>query len=711
MRHFQFVVSGCGYAGVIVSKYLKENDIDFLAIEQRDGIGGLWRYSDDEDVTTCTQYTITTSGKHITSFSDFQPSKQYKSFLKWSDVLESIEEYADHFKIMDNVLLNTQIQHVKRVDGDAGDRETAVNWEVSFCTHGNKSETVTCEKFIVGGGAFAVRRTPLLDKFGKSFDGEFLHSQQIKLNNNYKFRGKRILVVGGGETASDMIMHAACVSDKAIWCIPSGLHSIDRNTTLNIDGEVTELVWEELYSLKGSYTYTQHESDRPENNQHTIHSCLGANGHGVKEWICDNYYYNKFPIKDGEPLYLLHQGKITPYRTVTNIDGNVVTFDNGKKESVDMIIECEGYKKTFSYFQDNAYQEPDYEALYRNIIHVDNPNLLYLGMVRPLIGSVPCYLEVQSQYIVDVHKKRVVLPAKMTMIERIQEDQKWHKNLFQGCSRFRPDIVDTFTQYPHTLSKDMNRYPESHYSEISAQDKVKIETAPYNPGLFLWVGDSNKHDEFVKRHCFVNETVRLGRIFRKTMSVIGRVPEPMLQWCDRNVFGQKNATHLLVYGQGMLRRMYRMRQFLPCTTTAMFPIMRKYLGPFPLNHSYYEYKQISLSETTALDYSMTKLWTTLLMYLLFTMGGVEMTSFVRYGLCLWVCLDTCCLFTKQMSFVPCVVMGISVQWIIDCVLNNNTDDNRVLMYSIYALIAIIAYVLCATKSYLAVLKPQVYHMR
>ena len=63
-------------------------------------------------------------------------------------------------------------------------------------------------------------------------------------------------------------------------------------------------------------SHTQHLSDKKFNNEYFVHKMLGANGHGVKEWIVDNYYGNKFPTKNGEAVYLVHEGKIKPYRSV-----------------------------------------------------------------------------------------------------------------------------------------------------------------------------------------------------------------------------------------------------------------------------------------------------------------------------------------------------------------------------------------------------------
>ena len=87
-----FVVSGAGVSGVVISKYLKENGITFLTLDKRDGIGGLWNYSDDENITTVTKNTITTSGQRITVFSDFPPHKEWTHFLRADELLQHIHE-------------------------------------------------------------------------------------------------------------------------------------------------------------------------------------------------------------------------------------------------------------------------------------------------------------------------------------------------------------------------------------------------------------------------------------------------------------------------------------------------------------------------------------------------------------------------------------------------------------------------------------------
>lgn len=583
-----FVVSGAGVSGVVVSKYLKENGITFLTLEKRDGIGGLWNYTDDENITTVTKKTITTSGQRITVFSDFPPHEEWTEFLKADQLLQHIHEYAEHYEIMDNIELGATILRVEK-DKDG-------LWEVEYKDKHGDQKTVRARNFVVGGGAFSHKMTPLADKYASSFEGEFYAGQQIKLNDKIKFRGKRVLVTGGGETASDIAMHAACVADKAYWAIPGGLQSLDRCRVGGDKENLVEIVFDEGPSLKRNWSHRQHESDRKFSNEYFIHKFFGASGHGVKEWVTDNYYGNKFPVKNGETIYLVHEGKIKPYRSVENISGNRVFFDNGKSEEIDMIIECTGYQKGYGYFADESIQTPDYNKLYRGFIRTDDPTLYFVGLVRPTIGSVPAFVEYQSQYIVDLFKQSIELPSREEMQKRINEDMEYHKNLYKG-GRYRPDIYDGYTYYPYVMSADMGRLPEDHLDGLSEEEKDKVLNASFNAGLFLWIGDPRKQADFIKS-IKLHKTTKIFRSNLVRASMKGLKMNPLLRKLDEKVFKKKNAANLLLYGKGQLHRYYLIRKKFPLLMRA---ITKKNCGPFPLTHPYFTYKEIDFHSTTIFE--------------------------------------------------------------------------------------------------------------
>eukprot|EP00811_Abedinium_folium_P037271 NODE_9901_length_1391_cov_8.289557.p4 GENE.NODE_9901_length_1391_cov_8.289557~~NODE_9901_length_1391_cov_8.289557.p4 ORF type:complete len:124 (-),score=16.41 NODE_9901_length_1391_cov_8.289557:564-935(-) len=97
------------------------------------------------------------------------------------------------------------------------------------------------------------------------------------------------------------------------------------------------------------------------------------------------------------------------------------------------------------------------EKLYRNFIHVDDTSLYFMGKVRPYIASVPGFVEVQSQYFIDIFKGRVALPSQAVMRHRIKEDLNALKKQMKG-QRFRSDAVEASSYYP-TLASDVGRHP------------------------------------------------------------------------------------------------------------------------------------------------------------------------------------------------------------------------------------------------------------
>ncbi|MGB0371269.1 MAG: NAD(P)-binding domain-containing protein [Opitutales bacterium] len=589
-----FVVSGAGMSGVIISKYLKENGISFMTMEKRDGIGGLWRYTDDENVTTVTKNTITTSGRRVTTFSDFAPHEDWGEFMTWRQLLTHIEEYAEHYGINEHIALNTEIVGVaKQEDG---------LWKVDYQTEGEPVKTVYSKNFVIAGGAFTQKMTPIADKFGDQFDGEIYHAQQVKMNNKIKFRGKRVLITGGGETASDMASHAACVADKAYWAIPDGLHSIDRCIAVDNPEDPAmpqEMVFDEGPSLTRNHKHTQHMSDKEHNNLYYVEKSFGANGHGVKEWVVPNYYGNKFPIKNGEVIYLVHEGMIQPYSRVENIQGKTVTFENGKTEEIDMIIESTGYKKSYKYFEDQSYAMIDYDKLYRNFINIEDQSIWYLGLVRPMIGSVPAFVEYQSQYLVDLYTGKIELPSKEVMMERIAEDAEYHRNVFEGCRRFRRDILDGYTHYPYVMSKDMGRSPEDHLDGLSEEEKEKVMHTSYNSGLFLWVGDEKKRKAFIDSIHISPLTVRLRNALHKN-SIIGTKMIPKLHKIDA-FFKKKNAANLLINRSGSLHRRHLIRKKFPLLQKLIDKQSRGNCGPFPRTHPYFTYKGVDFATTPTSD--------------------------------------------------------------------------------------------------------------
>jgi hypothetical protein len=198
---------------------------------------------------------------------------------------------------------------------------------------------------------------------------------------------------------------------------------------------------------------------------------------------------------------------------------------------------------------------------------------------------------------VDLFKQSIQLPSREEMQVRIDKDMEYHMNLFQGCGRFRPDILDGYYYYPYVMSADMGRSPEDHLDGLSEEDKDKVLNASYNAGLFLWIGDPRKQADFIRSI----EYSRRTETFRKNLaraSNTGLKMVPLFRKLDEKVFKKKNAANLHFYGMGLLHRIYLLSKKLPLMVNLTG---RNTCGPFPLNHPYFTYKEIDFHGTTTFE--------------------------------------------------------------------------------------------------------------
>ena len=59
--HSDVTVIGAGWNGLVACKYMLEEGLSVVAIEKKDGIGGVWRYTDDPTIPSVMKSTCCTS--------------------------------------------------------------------------------------------------------------------------------------------------------------------------------------------------------------------------------------------------------------------------------------------------------------------------------------------------------------------------------------------------------------------------------------------------------------------------------------------------------------------------------------------------------------------------------------------------------------------------------------------------------------------------
>ncbi|KAF4589509.1 Dimethylaniline monooxygenase [N-oxide-forming] 5 [Ophiocordyceps camponoti-floridani] len=187
MEKTRIAIIGLGPAGLTALKCLREEGFDAVALERRGEVGGLWSYSADGSYTSVIGETVSNISKFVSGFSDFPVPKG-------AQMAEYMQSYARNFNLEPYMHFNTTVTHVKRNPCNTA-------WTITLTTPSGTHQSLHFDKVVFGTGS---ERLPLWPSLPgrQTFAGQILHGQSYR--SPEAFAGKRVLVVGMGNTACDV---------------------------------------------------------------------------------------------------------------------------------------------------------------------------------------------------------------------------------------------------------------------------------------------------------------------------------------------------------------------------------------------------------------------------------------------------------------------------------------------------------------------------
>ena len=212
-------VIGAGPQGLCALKNLLEEDFDATLFEARDVIGGLWAFSDDPNVMTTLETTVTNASKLRNVYADFPCDKGFPLFANRREFLEYLEAYADHFGLKKRIQFGKRLVGLKRVTAKDG----RALWRLDFINVKSKGEEKTVELFdkvIVAIGRHHSANMPQIEG-SQHFGKRIIHAAQFKDPQQYKDRD--VLILGFASTAADTATELIGIAQSL--CVSSQRHS------------------------------------------------------------------------------------------------------------------------------------------------------------------------------------------------------------------------------------------------------------------------------------------------------------------------------------------------------------------------------------------------------------------------------------------------------------------------------------------------------
>jgi dimethylaniline monooxygenase (N-oxide forming) len=419
-------IVGAGSSGLVTAKVLKQKGLAFDCFEKGSDIGGMWRYENDNGVSSAYRSLhIDTSIKNL-AYSDFPFPPGSPDFPSHRDVLGYFTAYADRFGLREHINFRKEVTSVAPAPGGG--------WSVRL----DDGTERHYRSVVVANGHLWKPRMPA---FPGEFNGETLHSHYYRAPEPYI--GKDVLVVGIGNSAVDIAVDIARVARslrlstrRSAWVLPKYMLGVpvDRWGTfltrkLRLPVPVARAVVGRVARLLMG-PQERFGVPRPKHpiwREHTTVSqdLLPYLGHG---WI-----------------------KIRP--NISALRGDEVLFEDGTAERFDSIIYATGYKAEFPFLARDIFAVEDNQKvqLYRRMTPPDRPGLYFVGLVQPIGPTIPL-VERQAEWLATLMSGELTLPERKAMEQEIDRHHTELTRRFVGSPRYTLEV--DFRSYVRALAQD-----------------------------------------------------------------------------------------------------------------------------------------------------------------------------------------------------------------------------------------------------------------
>jgi cation diffusion facilitator CzcD-associated flavoprotein CzcO len=350
-------IIGAGFAGLGVAAAFRRNGIDFEQFEATDAIGGNWSHGVYETVHII-------SSRKTTEYADFPMPSSWPDFPSAAQMLEYLNAYADHHALRPNLRLSSKVIRVAPEDAEAG------TWRVAWETEGGATHERVFDGVVVCNGHHWASRLP---SYPGKFDGELIHSKSYKRPS--RLVGKRVLVIGGGNSACDIAVEAARFAESAhismrrgYWFLPKTFFGVPLVELMKgwMPAPIQRAV------VRGIVRIAVGPYER----------------YGLKH--PDHRPFEHHPTVNSELLYHLRHGTITPHEDVRRWDGDHVEFVDGTRERFDLVVAATGYDVSFPFLAEGVVTWKDgFPQLIGGVLPPNWKNLYVFGLGQPRYGAGP----------------------------------------------------------------------------------------------------------------------------------------------------------------------------------------------------------------------------------------------------------------------------------------------------------------------------------
>ncbi|PGH44895.1 monooxygenase [Micromonospora sp. WMMA1996] len=364
-------VVGAGAAGLATLKALGDAGVPAVAFETADTLGGLWVYGAPGSPAYRTLHLNTSRGR--TEFADHPMPADWPDYPDHTRVAGYLGDYADRFGLRDAVRLRHTVDRVTA----AGD-----GWRV-HATGPDGPVTVDVEAVVVANGHNRVPNRPA--PYPGECAAQQMHSHDYR--GPEQLAGRRVLVVGGGNSAMDIAVDASYAATRTLLSLRRGVWVVPKY-----------LLGRPSDTLNGALARRLPWRLRQRISQTMLTATVGPPArYGLP--APEHGFLQDHPTLSDTLLSRLTHGDVQARPGIARFAGDRVEFTDGRVDEVDLVIWCTGYRVEVPFLDPALLGDgADRLPLYRHVFHLDAPGLAFVGLMQSTGAAFPL-VEAQARLV------------------------------------------------------------------------------------------------------------------------------------------------------------------------------------------------------------------------------------------------------------------------------------------------------------------------
>lgn len=432
-------IIGAGSSGIIAAQVLASKGIAFDCFEVGSQVGGNWRYDNDNQMSSAYRSLHINTSRNAMEYAAYPMPASLPEYPSHWQIAAYFDDFVDHFGLREAITFRTEVTRVVPAAGGGYD----VTLRGVDGSGRREPLTQRYDAVLVANGHHWDARWPEPSFPGsETFPGAQIHAHYYRTPD--VLEGKRVVVLGIGNSATDIAVESSRVARETYLAMRRGAHILPKF----------------LFGVPTDHLTSSPLARGPFPVQKLGMKVLLRLARGkVTDYglpAPDHDVLEAHPTISDDLLTRLGHGDITVKPNIARFDRSTVVFTDGSSVEADVVVYCTGYRVSFPFLADTVVDaEDNHVDLYRRVVSPDHPGLYFIGLVQPL-GAIMPLAEEQAHWVAELITGEVSLPSVAEMRAQIAAYDEALRKRYVASKR-------------HTIQVDVHSYAKELRTERKAR--------------------------------------------------------------------------------------------------------------------------------------------------------------------------------------------------------------------------------------------------